>query len=436
MHKFAKLPVLAIFLAAPAWAEPQPTDIPGVTAEIAFLRQYNGVLHLGILLRNAGEKDASLSQPVTYGDMVVIDAGANKKLFPLKDANGNFLAGPISDRNGGGRWYPKLPGHSSTIVWVLYNALASGDAVSVQGPVIHSFDNVAVTSQPPAPGQSVESSIPPLTAGVVSANRANGQLKVELRIANPGDKRIAPGNGRTVAYADVYALDPVGKRSYPLLKDEAGEFIATPVADKSQGGRWFLSKIGPNSQTPVDLTFQAPPDSVSTVDIVFPLFGPIENVAISGKAGAAASGIAVAGASSELQRALQDLNAQTTAQSVTIDLSADVLFDFNKWDLKPAAVPALEKLATVLKSYPAAQIAIEGYTDAIGNDAYNLALSQRRAETVKNWLITNAQVPGANLHTRGWGKAKPVAPNANPDGTDNPEGRAKNRRVEIVITKP
>src|SRR5581483_2127982 len=318
MHKLAKFLVLGFLVPALAWGAPQPTDIPGVTAEIAFLRQYHGVLHLGIRLQNAGSADASLSQPITYGDVVIVDAGANKKLFPLKDANGNFLAGPISDRNGGGRWYPRLPGNSSTIVWVLYDALASGDAVSVQGPIIHSFDNVAVTSQPPAPGQSVESSVPPLTAGVVSANRANGQLKVELRIANPGDKRIAPGNGRTVAYADVYALDPAGKRSYPLLKDESGAFIATPVADKSQGGRWFLSKIGPNSQTPVDLTFQAPPDSVSTVDIVFPLFGPIENVAISGKGGAAASGIAVAGASSELQRALQDLNAQTTAQSVTI----------------------------------------------------------------------------------------------------------------------
>src|SRR5581483_8742399 len=171
------------------------------------------------------------------------------------------------------------------------------------------------------------------------------------------------------------------------------------------------------SQTPVDLTFQAPPDSVKTVDIVFPLFGPLENVAIAGQGGAAASGVAVAGASSELQRALQDLNAQTTAQSVTVDLSADVLFDFNKSDLKPAAVPALQKLATVLSSYPGAQVSIEGYTDAIGNDAYNLALSQRRAESVKIWLITNAQVPATNLHTRGLGKAKPVAPNTNPDGT-------------------
>ena len=51
------------------------------------------------------------------------------------------------------------------------------------------------------------------------------------------------------------------------------------------------------------------------------------------------------------------------------------------------------------------------------------------------WLTTNANIDVANIHTRGWGKTKPIAPNTNPDGSDNPEGRAKNRRVEITITK-
>lgn len=273
---------LLLLVTKTALATPQDTDIPGVTADISYLRQYNGVLHFAIVLHNGTSREANLHQPITFGDVVIVDAKANKKLFALKDADGHFLAGPVSDWNGGGRWYPKLLPNSDTIVWVLFDALASGDPVSVQGPVFHSFDNVPVGNSPPADGAVVTSSVPPLNASVLSANRTNGELKIRIKIANLGAKHITPGNGLTVRYADVYALDPHGKRSYPLLKDQAGQFIATPISDQNEGGRWFLSKVEPNGQVLVDLTFQAPPDEVKTVDIVFPRFGPFEAVPISG----------------------------------------------------------------------------------------------------------------------------------------------------------
>ena len=408
-------------------------DIPGVTAEIAFLRQYNGVLHLGVVLHNPDTKDAATRTAIDYGNVVIVDPKANKKLFPLKDANGHFLAGPISDWNGGGRWFPKLLARSDTLVWILFDAATSGDAVTVEGPVFRSFANVAISKDPPQPGQEIASSVPPLRASVTSATRAEGQLKVQLKITNPEKARIG---SHTVPYRDVYALDPAGKHSYPLLKDTQGLFLATPMADKNEGGRWFLSKVEPNGQALIDLTFQAPPDSVRTLDIVFPWFGPFEAVAIAGEGGAADSGIAVAGRSTELQRALKDLSAEDSPQQIKVNLSADLLFDFDKADIKPAAEPELQKVATILKSYPKAQVAIEGHTDGKGNDAYNQTLSEKRATTVADWLIKNGGVNGANLRTRGWGKTKPVAPNTEPDGSDNPDGRAKNRRVEITVTKP
>ena len=259
-------------------------DIPGVTAEIAFLRQYNGVLHLGVVLHNPDTKDAATRTAIDYGNVVIVDPKANKKLFPLKDANGHFLAGPISDWNGGGRWFPKLLARSDTLVWILFDAATSGDAVTVEGPVFRSFANVAISKDPPQPGQEIASSVPPLRASVTSATRAEGQLKVQLKITNPEKARIG---SHTVPYRDVYALDPAGKHSYPLLKDTQGLFLATPMADKNEGGRWFLSKVEPNGQALIDLTFQAPPDSVRTLDIVFPWFGPFEAVAIAGEGGAA-----------------------------------------------------------------------------------------------------------------------------------------------------
>jgi outer membrane protein OmpA-like peptidoglycan-associated protein len=415
-----------------AAAAPQETDIAGVTAEIGFLRQYEGVLHLGIVLHNSDAKEVAGREAIGYGTVVLIDPKANKKYFPLKDANGHFLAGPISDWSGGGRWFPRLLGKSDTLVWVLFDTVSSGATVSVEGPLFHSFRNVAVIEQPP-PGQDVVSSVPPLRASVLSADRAEGQLKVQLKIVNP--EKAAVGS-QILLYRDVYALDPRGKRSYPLLKDSQGVFVATPMADKSDGGRWFLSKIAPDGQQLVNLTFQAPPDEVRSVDVVVPWFGPFEAVGISGQGGAAASGVAVAGRSTELERALKDLKAEVTPEQVKVNLSADLLFDFDKADIKPAAEPELAKVATVLKSYPKAEVLIEGHTDGKGSDGYNLVLSERRAATVAQWLTARADLNGANLRARGWGKTKPIAPNSRADGSDDAEGRAKNRRVEITVRKP
>jgi outer membrane protein OmpA-like peptidoglycan-associated protein len=133
----------------------------------------------------------------------------------------------------------------------------------------------------------------------------------------------------------------------------------------------------------------------------------------------------------DVQGALKDLGAKVTGREIKINLSADVLFDFDKWDLRPEAGPALEKVLAVLQGYPKAAVVIEGHTDGKGNDQYNQRLSERRAESVRAWLAQHGS--GAAITTRGWGKARPVAPNTKPNGTDDPEGRQKNRRVEITV---
>jgi outer membrane protein OmpA-like peptidoglycan-associated protein len=81
------------------------------------------------------------------------------------------------------------------------------------------------------------------------------------------------------------------------------------------------------------------------------------------------------------------------------------------------------------------RISIDGYTDAKGLDAYNLQLSEKRATAVKSWLVQKGSVDAKRIKTKGWGKANPVASNTHPDGSDNPEGRQKNRRVEITVKK-
>jgi len=137
----------------------------------------------------------------------------------------------------------------------------------------------------------------------------------------------------------------------------------------------------------------------------------------------------------ELEKARQELQ-QAGARSMSINLSGDVLFDYGQAALKPAAEESLKKVATVLSLFPDSTVTVEGYTDSKGAKATNLQLSKDRAMSVKDWLTKNGGVAPAAISAKGFGEQNAVAPNTNPDGTDNPIGRAKNRRVSIIVEKP
>lgn len=125
---------------------------------------------------------------------------------------------------------------------------------------------------------------------------------------------------------------------------------------------------------------------------------------------------------------------ETPQQAIVIDLPADVLFDFDQAALRPDAQASLAQAAELLQSYGNAPIAVRGHTDGKGSDAYNDALSLRRAQAVAERL--RAAAGGRRIATEGLGKRRPVAPNQQADGRDDPEGRQRNRRVEIVIEAP
>jgi outer membrane protein OmpA-like peptidoglycan-associated protein len=131
---------------------------------------------------------------------------------------------------------------------------------------------------------------------------------------------------------------------------------------------------------------------------------------------------------------VQALAVKETAEEIRIELAADVLFDFDKSEIRPDAADTLAKAADILRSHSKQRATIEGHTDSKGASDYNQRLSERRAESVKRWLETREHLAVA-METRGWGERKPVASNAKPDGADDPEGRQKNRRVEIIIPK-
>jgi photosystem I P700 chlorophyll a apoprotein A2 len=143
----------------------------------------------------------------------------------------------------------------------------------------------------------------------------------------------------------------------------------------------------------------------------------------------------IVGVTGGIEGLLKDLDARVAGPEIRIALSADVLFDFDSSTLRPAAAETLHKVAEVLRQYGRSPVSIEGHTDAKGSDAYNQTLSERRADSVKKWLVNPGGISPSRMTTAGWGKRKPVAPNTKPDGSDDPEGRQKNRRVEITLKR-
>jgi outer membrane protein OmpA-like peptidoglycan-associated protein len=121
------------------------------------------------------------------------------------------------------------------------------------------------------------------------------------------------------------------------------------------------------------------------------------------------------------------VSAETTPEGVRVRMDAAILFDTAKFNLKPAASEAIQAVSELIAGYPNATVAVFGFTDAVGDDAYNLKLSEDRAASVKNALVALGPPKGVVFQTKGYGKANPVAPN------DTEAGRALNRRVEVLI---
>lgn len=130
------------------------------------------------------------------------------------------------------------------------------------------------------------------------------------------------------------------------------------------------------------------------------------------------------------ERLKQQLNevlaTKETARGLIINMS-DVLFAFNKYELKPDAREKLAKVSGILLAYPGLKLQVEGYTDNVGSDPYNQKLSQQRADAVRDYLVSQG-VAAQNITSTGYGKADPVADNSTANG------RAQNRRVQLVVS--
>jgi outer membrane protein OmpA-like peptidoglycan-associated protein len=134
----------------------------------------------------------------------------------------------------------------------------------------------------------------------------------------------------------------------------------------------------------------------------------------------------------QVPKGIQAVKSENAACVHRISVVADALFDFNKSDLRGDAAETLSAAGPEIAKDGKHMVTVEGHTDSIGSDTYNEKLSESRARTVRDWLAAHHFIP-TDSAIKGYGKKRPVAPNATADGKDDPRGRQKNRRVEIAV---
>jgi outer membrane protein OmpA-like peptidoglycan-associated protein len=111
----------------------------------------------------------------------------------------------------------------------------------------------------------------------------------------------------------------------------------------------------------------------------------------------------------------------------------NIYYNFNKWDIREDAAKELDKLVQLLIDNPEIKIELGSHTDSIDDNSYNLQLSQRRAESAVRYIVQHG-IALTDCKRKATVKKRPIARNTNPDGTDNPVGRQKNRRTEFKIS--
>jgi outer membrane protein OmpA-like peptidoglycan-associated protein len=221
------------------------------------------------------------------------------------------------------------------------------------------------------------------------------------------------------------------KRPYRLIVK-----VESPKATIRLGGYYEIEATGAVRFEGKATGGDAKPIDTSLVHGGVALTGPQVNlngppVALTGGPVALTSGVPV-----ELYRPVGALTGVVeTGKELRMTLAADILFDFDRATIRPDAKAALARVAEIIRKQSAGVVRIEGFTDAKGAADYNLRLSAARAGSVQQWLVEREGLRGFRFDARGLGATRFVAPNTHANGEDDPAGRQKNRRVEVVIER-
>jgi outer membrane protein OmpA-like peptidoglycan-associated protein len=251
-----------------------------------------------------------------------------------------------------------------------------------------------------------------LIAQLQVAGTPNTGKKIEFELLNESARMV----GSVYAMSNLDAKAEATK-TFPI--DRAGRYLVRLNADGKESGTYCVLMGGtalPTAKAPgcpapaavpaPVVAAPAPPPPPPSVEVLKPNPRPVEVIT-------------------------KQVEVITSKCEERLRVGSDFLFDFDRAELRSEAEPALAELARRVAEANK-MVIIEGHTDAKGTDSYNQSLSERRATAVRIALAGRG-LGYEKLNIRGFGKTRPVAPNQQPDGSDDPDGRQRNRRVEVVI---
>ena len=236
------------------------------------------------------------------------------------------------------------------------------------------------------------------------------------------EARTAVVSNRAQAYAD--GLAHVALRQAQTAEAEERRAVAARAADSLRTAR--LNRLLSLTEAQKNALAQQQQLSQSEIASLKTQNAAAEQRADSLRRAAEEANAKLNDALTQLRSLVAEItNIKETSRGLVISLS-DILFDVNKATLKAGATNNVQKIAAILNQYPNYKISVEGHTDATGSDAYNQSLSERRAASVREALITGG-VSADRITSKGFGESQPVASN------DTPSGRQQNRRVEVIV---
>jgi OOP family OmpA-OmpF porin len=275
--------------------------------------------------------------------------------------------------------------------------------------------------------ESLSTALPVQAKDLRLVRVGTNEVALQFEFANKGDRPVTP---------DALGIDQF--RRVLMLVDLPRSTAYEILDAKGNDGRISESngeQVPPGGAVTVTAVFTAPPAEVTEltafIDGFLPVAVPVQAVGSATLADdpvLTATGTSPPNVKPVLCTAAGPGRATGTKRTV-IRLPGDVLFAFGSAELTPAARDAIAAVDDEIGD-GTGTVTIEGHTDAIGSDADNQALSERRAAAVRG-ALEKALGPGYQYTSVGFGETRPVAPNTKPDGSDDPDGRALNRRVEI-----
>jgi outer membrane protein OmpA-like peptidoglycan-associated protein len=361
------------------------------------------------------------------GGLAVIDPAADKSYGVYRSGREAFSADDDQTPDDGQtvRAYAVLP------------ALEPGSRqVTVDVPTFGRVEGVPVVDGPAAPGDG------PVPATMRAA--INDRLRMDVLTVS----RLGEGNGTLVRTRLVNESDPAAATT-PFASWSDDSLCALALTDLTTGDRFlplapcqattWETDLGQGEQLPFEVRFPDLPDDLD--DVVVSAAGYLPSPPVAVGEGARPWYLTLPAGADDPEGAVYAGSVGTadgaesttrTGDTVEVVLAADVLFEFDSADLTADAEARIADLAGRIGDNAAGgTVTITGYTDDVGDDAYNQGLSELRAEAVRAALEPATDRSDLTFEVSGRGEADPVAPNTI-DGRDNPDGRQRNRRVTIV----